>query len=168
MCPTASQTRVIWFIIKNMGRRGYQAYSRKAAWSAGALLLAGLAACEPFWNPPEARAQEFIEALVTTPGDMQPLRDIANISPDRNPSDLLDGVSARVARDFLQAVQAQGVTLKFAQSEVKRISVRQRVVTVRVTYLPPGAPVNSEVRFQVYVEKNDQGDWRIARVTGDN
>lgn len=152
-----------------MGRRGYQAYSRKAAWFAGALLLAGLAACEPFWKAPEVRAQEFIETLVTAPpGDGQPLRDIANLSPDRNPSDLLDGLSARVARDFLQAVQAQGVTLKFAQSEVKRINAGQRAVTVRVTYLPPGAPVNSEVRFQVYVEKNDQGDWRIARVTGDN
>lgn len=137
-------------------------------WSAGALLLAGLAACEPFWSAPETRAREFIEALVTDPGDIPQLRDIANISPDRNPSDLLAGLSARVARDFLQAVQAQGITLNFAQSEVKRISTGQRAVTVRVTYLPTGAPASSEVRFQVYVEKNDHGNWRIARVTGDN
>ena len=34
---------------------------------------------------------------------------------------------------------------------------RGRTITIRVTYLAPGAPEKSEVRFQIYMEKNDQG-----------
>ena len=70
-----------------MSRRGYQACSRKSAWAAGALFLFGLAGCEPFWNAPEGRALDFAEALVTTPAEIQKLRDIANLAPARNPED---------------------------------------------------------------------------------
>jgi len=151
-----------------MSRRGYQACSRKSAWTAGALFLFGLAGCEPFWNAPEGRALDFAEALVTTPADMQKLRDIANLAPERNPEDLLDGLSVRVALDFLRAKQAQGVALKFALGEARHIDALRRAVSVRVSYLQPGTPANSEVRMQVQIEKDGQGRWRITRVTGDN
>jgi hypothetical protein len=151
-----------------MSRRGYQACSRKSAWAAGALFLFGLAGCEPFWSAPEGRALDFVEALVTAPADMQKLRNIANLAPDRNPEDLLDGLSARVALDFLRAKQGQGVALKFALGEAKQIDAVRRAVSIRVSYLQPGTPANSEVRMQVQIEKDNQGRWRITRVTGDN
>lgn len=157
-----------WFMISPMDQRGYRVYGRKAAWYAGALLLFGLAGCESLWNTPEGRALDFIETLVTAPADMQKLRDIARLAPDRNPEDLLDGLSIRVALDFLRAKQAQGMTLKFAQTELKRVTDTRRVVTVQVSYLQPDSPLNNEVRLQVQVEKDDQGRWRITRVTGDN
>ena len=149
-----------------MGRQRDQASSRKTAWVGGAFLLLCLAACEPFWNAPEGRAQDFIETLVRTPADTQKLRDNAHITPDRNPDDLLDGLSSRVALDFLRAKQAQGVTLKFAQSDARMIDATHRTVTIRVTYLEPGTPTNGEVRFQVQSEKDAQDHWHVARVTG--
>ena len=127
-----------------------------------------LAGCEPFWNTPESRALDFAEALVTMPADVQKLRDIANLAPDRNPEDLLDGLSARVALDFLRAKQTQGVTLKFALGETRHIDVLRRAVSVRVSWLQPGTPANSEVRMQIQIEKDTQGRWCITRVTGDN
>jgi hypothetical protein len=127
-----------------------------------------LAGCEPFRNAPESRALDFTEALVTMPADMQKLRDIANLAPDRNPEDLLDGLSARVAVDFLRAKQAQGVALKFALGEARQINASRRAVSVRVSYLQPGTPANSEVRMQIQIEKDAQGRWCITRVTGDN
>ena len=152
-----------------MNRRGYQACSRKSAWTAaGALFLFGLAGCEPFWNAPEGRALDFAEALVTTPTEIQKLRDIANLAPPRNPEDLLDGLSIRVTLDFLRAKQAQGVALKFALGEARQINASRRAVLVRVSYLQPETPANSEVRMQVQIEKDDQGRWCITRVTGDN
>lgn len=149
-----------------MGRREYQRNSGKKAWVGGALLLF-LGACEPFWNAPEGRAQDFIETLVTAPADVPKQRDIANVASDRNPEDLLD-LSARVSLDYLRAKQSHGVLLKFVQSDVRRLDAARRVVGIRATYLEPGTPMNGEVRFQVHAEKTDQGRWRIARVTGDN
>ena len=152
-----------------MSQRRYQRYGRIAAWYLGALVLGGLAGCEPLWIAPEGRAQVFIETLVTTkPVDVQKLHDLARAAPEQNPEELVDGLSARVAVDFLRAKQAQGVALDFTRSEVRQINTTRRMVTVRVTYQPSGAPVDSEVRFQVQFEKDNQGLWRIARVTGDN
>jgi hypothetical protein len=151
-----------------MNRRGYQVCSSRSAWAAGALLLLGLAGCESIWNAPEGRALDFAETLVTMPADMQKLRDIANLAPERNPEDLLDGLSVRVALDFLRAKQTQGVALKFALGETRQINVSRRVVSIRVSYLQPGTPANSEVHLQVRIEKDDQGRWCITRVTGDS
>lgn len=166
--PQLRATRGFWFMISSMDQRGNRAYGRKAAWYAGALLLFGLAGCESLWNAPEGRALDFIETLVTAPADTQKLRDIAQLAPERNPEELLDGLSIRVALDFLRAKQAQGVTLKFAQTEAKRVTDTRRVVTIQASYLQPGAPLNNDVRLQVQVDKDDQGRWCITRVTGDN
>ena len=138
----------------------------KTTWVAGLCLV--LAACKPFWGTPEGRAREFIETLVTAPAETQPLRDIANVPPEQNPETLIDDLSARVGLDFLRARQAQGVSLKFVQGETRRANDTHRTVMIHVTYLQPGIPVTGEVRFLVRIEKNDQGRWRIARVTGDN
>jgi len=132
------------------------------------MFLLVLAACEPFGNAPEGRALDFAEALVTAPADVQKLRDIANIGPERNPEDLLDGLSVRVALDFLRAKQAQGVTLKFSMGKVQVIDAVRRAISVHVSYLQPGTTANSEVRIQVQIEKDGQGRWRITRVTGEN
>ena len=150
-----------------MSRRGYQACSSKSAWAA-VLFLFGLVGCEPFWNTPESRALDFAEALVTTPADLQKLRDIANLAPDRNPEDLLEGLSVRVALDFLRAKQAQGVELKYALGEARHIDALRRVVSVHVNYLQPGTPANSKVQLQFRIEKDDRSRWCITRVTGDN
>ena len=151
-----------------MSRRGYQACSRKSAWIAGALFMFVLAGCEPFWNAPESRSLDFAEALVTMPADMQKLRDIAYLAPDRNSEDLLDGLSARVDLDFLRAKQTHGVALKFVLGETRQIDVLRRAVSVHVSWLQPGTPAISEVRMQIQIEKDAQGRWCIARVTGDN
>jgi hypothetical protein len=150
-----------------MARRRHLATGGKAAWT-GAWLLFCLAACEPLWSAPESRAQDFIETLVTAPTETQKLRDLAGIAPDRNPDDLLSGLSARVALDFLRAKQAQGASLKFTRGEVQRIDDTRRGVTILVTYLESGVSPNDEVRMQVQMEKDEQGHWRIARVAGGN
>lgn len=134
-----------------------------------ALCLTGfLAACQPFWSAPEALAREFIESLVTAPADSARLRDIANVPAERNPEDLIEGLAARVGLDFLRAQQAQGVTLKFVQGEVRKPGDGQRLIGIHVTYLQPGTTVTGEVRFVVRAEKDPQGDWHLVGVTGEN
>ncbi|MHB8622487.1 MAG: hypothetical protein ACYDBA_03865 [Sulfuricaulis sp.] len=151
-----------------MSRRGQKASSREITWVGSAFLVLCLAACKPFWNAPEGQAQNFIETLVMTPANMQQLRDSANIASERNPVDLLDGLSSRVAVDFLRAKLAQGATLKFAQSDARQIDASHRSVTVRVTYPEPGTVVIGEVQFQVQLDQDAQQHWQIARVTGSN
>jgi hypothetical protein len=132
------------------------------------MFVLGLAACHPARHAPEGRAQDFIEALVTAPADAQKLRDIANIAPERNPDDLVDDLSARVALDFLRARQVQGVALQFHQGESRRIDASRRSVTILVTYLQPGTQSNDKVSFQVLLEVDKEGQWRIAHVKGGN
>lgn len=157
-----------WFIIKKMERRNYPAGGNKITSWGGLLVVILLAACDVVWNAPEGHARDFIQTLVTTPAETEHLHELANIPADRNPEDLLDGLSTRVAVDFLRAKQAQGVTLDFGRGEVQRTDATRLVVGVRATYAPAGGGANSEVRFQVHMEKDDQGRWRIARVTGGN
>lgn len=151
-----------------MNRCGHETGKRNTTWIVGILLASILAACEPFWNTPESRARDFIEALAASPTETQTLRDIANLAAEQDPEALIDGLSARVGLDFLRARQAQGVTLKFVQGETRRADDAQRVVMINVTYPQPGTPVTGEVRFLVWIEKDNQGRWRMARVTGDN
>ncbi|HSW52440.1 MAG TPA: hypothetical protein VLG93_04345 [Sulfuricaulis sp.] len=151
-----------------MNRHGHLTRTPGAARAAGLWLVLAVAACEPFWGTPEARARDFIEALVTAPAETQPLRDIANLPPEKNPEALIDDLSARVGLDFLRARQAQGVSLKFVQGEARPADDRQRAVVIHVAWLQPGTPVTGEVRFLVRLEKDDQARWRIVRVTGDN
>src|SRR3989344_9661948 len=151
-----------------MNRRGQETGKRNTTWIAGIWLVSALPACEPLWGPPEGRARDFIEALVTAPAETQPLRDIANLAPEQDPEALIDDLSARVGVDFLPARQAQGVSLKFVPGETRRAGDARRTVTIRGTSLQPGTPMTGEVRFLVRIEKDDQGRWLIARVTGDN
>jgi hypothetical protein len=69
---------------------------------------------------------------------------------------------------FLRTKQTNDVALKFALSETRQIDVLRRAVSVRVSWLQPGTPANSEVRMQIQIEKDAQGRWCITRVTGDN
>lgn len=151
-------------------RQGRRAYGAKdaIAWVGSLLMIILAAGCDAVWNAPEGQARDFIQTLVTMPAETQQLHELANIPADRNPEDLLDGLSTRVAVDFLRAKQAQGVTLDFGRGEVQRTDATRQVVGVRVTYAPAGSGANREVRFQVYMEKDDQGRWRIARITGGN
>lgn len=151
-----------------MNRRNHLMSKPGAVWVAGLWLVLGLTACNPFRSTPESRARDFIEALVTSPAEIQPLRDIANLPPEQNPDALIGDLSARVGLDFLRARHARGVTLKFVPGEARPQDEAHRTVVIHVSYLQPGTPVAGEVRFLVGLEKVDQTRWRIARVTGDN
>lgn len=150
-----------------MNRHGHLTSRPGTAWAAGLWLVLGLAACEPFWGTPEARARDFIETLVTAPAETRP-RDIANLPPGQSPEALIDDLSARVGLDFLRARHTQGVSLKFVQGETRPVDDTHRAVVIHVSYLQPGTPVTGEVRFLVRLEKDDQARWRMVRVTGDN
>lgn len=132
------------------------------------MILFVLAGCGLIWNTPEGRARDFIETLVTAPAETERLRSIANLPPEQNPEALIDDLSARVGIDFLRARHAQDVSLKFVTGETRRLDEARHAIVIHVSYLQPGTPTTDEVRFLVRIEKDAQGRWRIARVTGDN
>lgn len=154
--------------IKVMDRRRNERSNPEFRWFAGFWLVSILAACEPIWAALEARAPDFIEALVTSPAEMEQWPDIANLASGHHPEELLDDLSARVGLDYLRAMQARNVPLKFVQGESRRLGEARRTVMVHVTYLQPGTPTIGEVRFLVRIEKTGQDRWHIARDTGDN
>lgn len=148
-----------------MNRHGQAQDGRWALGFIGLALIGLLSACQEFWNSPEDRAQAFIETLIAAPTETAKLRDIANISSEREPQDLLQGLAARVALDFLRAKWAQGVKLSFSRGDARRTDAKHRLVVIRVTDVTSVAAVNNDVGFQVYLESQDQNQWRIVRVT---
>lgn len=148
-----------------MNRHGHAQGGREALGFVSLLLIGLLSACEGFWNSPEAQAQAFIETLIVAPAETAKLRDIAKLSSDRQPEDLLQGLAARVALDFLRAKQAQGVKLNFSRGDVRRPDSSHCVVVIRVTDTSNVAAVNSDIGFQVYMENQEQKQWRIVQVT---
>lgn len=148
-----------------MSRPGYRARGRYAGRIISVLLIGMLSGCEAWWNKPEDRAQAFIEAFIYAPSETAKLRDIAQLPAERNPQELVEGLGARVALDFLRAKQAQGIQLNLVQSAVKHSDASHRIISIRVTDASSVAAVNKDVVFQVYMEKNQQNPWRIVRVT---
>jgi len=123
--------------------------------------------CSRFgFSEPQDRAREFVETLVTAPGESDKLREIARLSPERQPEDLLEGLSARVTLDFLRARRTQDMALNFSVKDMQKSDNDHRLVTIRVGYAD-GADkaAEKELLLQVSVERNGQGDWRITHVT---
>jgi len=58
------------------------------------------------------------------------------------------------------------VSLDFSRGQVQRLNAARRVVDVRATYAPGDRGAHNQIQFQVHMEKDDQGRWRIARITG--
>lgn len=134
-----------------------------------ALCLSGmLSACDLIGSTPEGQAQDFIETLITAPGEAQKLRDIAKLPAGHNPEDVVEGVAGRVGVDFLRAQRTQGISLKFVRGQTRKPSATQRQMGIHVSYLQPGTTLTGEVRFLVRAEKDEQGFWRITGVTGEN
>jgi len=130
------------------------------------LTLCVVAGCSRFgFSEPQNRAREFVETLVTAPGDSDKLREIARLTPERQPEDLLEGLSARVTVDFLRARRTQDMALNFAVKDTQKPDDNRRFVTVRVGYAEAGKMAEKELLLQVSVERNGQGDWHITRVT---
>lgn len=129
------------------------------------LVLCVVVGCSRFgFSEPQDRAREFVETLVTAPGASDKLREIARLAPERQPEDLLEGLSARVTVDFLRARRMQDMALNFVVKDTQKPDDNRRLVTVRVGYADAGKVAEKELLFQVGVERNEEGDWRITRV----
>jgi len=139
-----------------------------ARWArTGGMLLAlcVVVGCSRFgFSEPQDRAREFVETLVTAPGASDKLREIARLAPERQPEDLLEGLSAKVTVDFLRARHTQDMALNFAVKDTQKPDNNRRLVTVRVGYADAGKVAEKEWLFHVSVERNETGDWRITRV----
>ncbi len=138
-----------------------------------AALLLATAAVVGFllWDTPVPRAQDFIKMLVLEPSDTEKLRDIANTPTKQSPVELLSGLDTRVGIDYLRASYLQGVKLKFSYGEIQRKEPRKRIVTVMVTQAETVGRqdhARRQVRFQVDMGKDQDGEWRITRVLADD
>jgi len=130
------------------------------------LTLCVVVGCSRFgFSEPQDRAREFVETLVTAPGESDKLREIARLAPERQPEDLLEGLSARVTLDFLRARRTQDMALDFAVKDMQTPDNDRRLVTIRVGYAEAGKEAEKELLLQVSVERNGRGDWHITRVT---
>src|SRR3989344_7666901 len=102
-----------------------------ARWArTGGMLLAlcVVVGCSRFgFSEPQDRAREFVETLVTAPGASDKLREIARLAPERQPEDLLEGLSAKVTVDFLRARHTQDMALNFAVKDTQKPDNNRRL-----------------------------------------
>ena len=129
------------------------------------LALCVVAGCSQLgFSEPQDRAREFVETLVTAPDASDKLREIARLPPERQPEELLEGLSSKVTVDFLRARRTQDVALNFSVKDTQKPDANRRLVTVQVGYADTGKTAEKGWLFQVGVERNEKGDWRIVRV----
>ena len=135
------------------------AASRCAAVLWAALLIT---ACTFRPGTPEARAEFFIEKLVTAPQETEELAAVAVLPPASGADVLVEGVAARAGLAYLRARARLGAKIRVDVSDSLQRKDRQTVtVTAREGYT--GGDV---VRFRVHLERRDD-EWRVTMVTSD-
>jgi len=112
---------------------------------------------------PETVARQFLDALLQAPEDTARLRAAAHLAESDDPEALLEGLSTRVALEFLRARERQGAVHDVSIAETRRPAPQRYVAVLRVVENADGAPVQSW-RFQVSMQTTDDGDWRIVAV----
>lgn len=137
--------------------------SIKAVASAGLLItLACVGACSHSDSVAESRARAFVRALVIEPDNQEGLAELSALAPRQTPDDLLDGVLAHVAIDYLRAKKAQGTELTFAVADKKELTENSMVVTVTVAE----SPTHARTRLRVTMQDTPEHGWLVTGVQG--
>ncbi len=112
---------------------------------------------------PETVARQFVEALLQAPEDAARLRSAAHLAEADDPVALLEGLATHVALDFLRARERQGAVHRISVAETRRPAPQRYVVLLWVVENADGQAAQNW-RFQVSLQKTDNGDWRITAV----
>lgn len=129
--------------------------------TAVAVLLAVLLATGCTLRPgsPEARAELFLDKLITSPQDTGELAALAAL-PAGGADALVEGVAARAGLAYLRARARLGARIRVdagdgqLQGDVQTVSVNAR----------EGYTGGEAVRFQVELKQRDS-EWQVTRVT---
>lgn len=113
---------------------------------------------------PETVARNFFDALLQAPDDPARLRAAAHIDENDDPDTLVDGLATRIALDFLRARMRQGANYDVSVAEARRPGVQRYTAVLRVTENAEGR-LSPMRRFEVGLQKADNGDWRVSSVT---
>ena len=127
-------------------------------------IITSLTACGWFQGAPESRAKNFIETIVVDPHADDRLRAIAN-APDVQPStELVQGMAAEVALDYLRAKHNQGIAMDFTLGKIQKTEKDHRRIPVIVTLSEIKPVQHYRVQFMVEFKKETETGWRILRV----
>ncbi len=154
-----------------MKKGARQTRTRRTKWIGAALLLAVLAlgvVTVMVFSPrslrgPESVARQFVEALLQQSNDISRLRAAAHVSESDDPEILIDGLSTRVAFEYLRARARQGASHELRIVEGHRSGSQRYVAVLQVIENADGHATPAR-RFQVNLLKADDGDWRIVTV----
>jgi hypothetical protein len=131
--------------------------------------LAVVAGCELFRDAAESRARFFLETLVQEPDNRERLRDLSKPADDQDPTTVLEGLSTRLAIDYLRARHRQGMTLDLEVTAAQRLDAGRRLVLIAASANPTGLRQESDgrIRLQVALELSEQRQWLVTRVTAE-
>jgi len=125
--------------------------------------------CGLFRDAAESRARLFLETLVQEPDDRERLSELSKPADEHGPETVIEGMSTRLAIDYLRARQRQGIPLDLAVTAAQRLDTGRRQVLIAVSANPPGLRQESDgrIRFQVTLELTEQRQWLVTRVTAE-
>ena len=113
---------------------------------------------------PETVAQNFFYALLQAPDDAARLRAAAHLDESDDPQTLVEGLSTRIALDFLRTRVVQGAAYNVDVADSRRSAAERYYVVLRVVERA-GDDASLTRRFAVTLQKAENGDWRIATLT---
>lgn len=147
--------------------------SRRAIWIAVTAAAVAALGAAYLWFPrglrgPETVAQNFIEAFLDVSPDEPDysgrLRAAAHLDQADDPQSVIDGLSTRIALDFLRLRRRQGAVQRIAIGESRRPAPTHYVTALRVVERVDNSRGSLTRRFNVVLLKSDNGDWRVTSV----
>ncbi len=129
------------------------------------MVLVSAAGCEFVPGSAEGRARLFVETLVREPQALERLHEL--VRPGAAPEELVEGVGTRVAVNYLRARARQGLALDFVSTVAQKSAAGERLVIVVVSDSGVRQADEGKARFRVYLVRDDEHDWRVARLQVD-
>ncbi len=129
------------------------------------LMLVSAAGCEFVPGTAQGRARLFVEILVREPQAIERLQEL--VRPGVAPEQLVEGVDARVAVNYLRARARQGLALDFVSTVAQKSAAGERLVIVAVSDSGVRRADEGKARFRVHLVRDDERGWLVARVQVD-
>lgn len=134
----------------------------------GVLVLVALVAAAIVYFPrglrgPESVAREYLDALARAPQDLPALRTAGHLADNDDPLAPIEGLSTRVALEFLYARTRLGAAPRISVVESRRPAPLRYAVVLEVS--DPDDRAAPPRRFAVNLQQNDDGDWRVGALS---
>lgn len=124
-----------------------------------------VAACDQRPSQAETQAVEVVKLIITEPNNTNKLNVLSHGRAAVIIELIQKDLPSRIAVEFLQARQQQGIPTHFKASTQKNDDPFQKYIVVSVTQGEPSPPKDNQSHFLVLMQRAFNQDWFVTSVS---